>query len=72
MLIKLCKASVAVNRFINSRKLRETTMYRVGKFARTIGVVDRLGIERIKRVVCKEGLSGRTQRTKTTKMLVYS
>ena len=47
-------------------------MYRVAKFAPTIEVVDRLGVERIKRVVCKEGLGGRPQRTKTTKMMVYS
>ena len=47
-------------------------MYRVAKFAPMIGVVDRLEIERIKRVLCKEGLGGRPQRTKTTKMLVYS
>ena len=45
-------------------------MYRVAKFARTKGVVHRLGIG----VVCKEGLGGRlrSSRTKTTKMLVYS
>ena len=47
-------------------------MYRVAKFAPTIGIVDRLEIEKIERVVCKEGLGGRPQRTKTTNILVYS
>ena len=41
-------------------------MYRVAKFALTIGVVDKLGIKKIKRVVCKKGLGGRPQRTKTS------
>ena len=59
-------------------KLRQTTRdYNVSKFAPRIGVVDRLGIKRIKRVVCKEGLDVRPQRSievmsKPTKMLVYS
>ena len=63
---------MSLNLTVDPRKLRETTMYRVAKFAPRIGIDDRIGIRMNKESCFKEGLGGRPQRTKMTKMMVYS